>query len=177
MQFCRSRLRPGLTLALVPLGVLIAAPRAEAHGLGAQCKRNGDRIELEAYYDDDTPAAEAKVSVEDGNKKIIAEGWTDTRGRWSFVCPPPARYLVVVDAGAGHRKVLRISIPAGEGPNATTPGENAAVAITVSDEPSRAEFTSFQWLKIGIGLAVIGGIGLAFWISRYVAHAGSAGER
>ena len=44
-----------LTLALF----LVAAPRAAAHALGAECKLVGDRVEVEAFYDDDTPAREA----------------------------------------------------------------------------------------------------------------------
>ncbi len=146
-----------LAAALGLAAVFGAVPRAAAHALGADCRVQAGRVELEAYYDDDTPAREAKVRVHDDGGQVVADGRTDAEGRWSFARPAPGHYRVVVNAGAGHRKELGVTIP---GPAETAP------AVAVSAEPTRAEFTRFPWLKLGIGLAVIGGVAAAFLLSR-----------
>jgi hypothetical protein len=152
--------------------LLLGAYRAEAHGLGAECKLHGKRVELEAYFDDDTPARGATVRVEDVGRKAVAEGRTDAKGLWSFPRPQPGRYVVHVDAGAGHRTEVKVTIPEGEERPGDEPAESGtappepAAPVTVSEGPGREEFTRFPWLKLGIGVAVIGGVAAAFLISR-----------
>ena len=172
--------------ALALLVALLLAPPAGAHALGAECKVIGDRVALEAYYDDDTPARDATVRVEDADKNVVATGHTDREGRWSFARPQPGKYVVVVDAGAGHRTHLNVTIPAEEAPAASAPASpgdacpygadpsntSAATHTTVvSDGPSRQEFTAFPLIKLGIGLVVIGGVAVAFLLSRRIGGA------
>jgi hypothetical protein len=159
--------------------LLALPPRSEAHGLGAECKVNGDRVEVEAYFDDDSAARNANVRVEDADQQLVAEGRTDARGCWSFPAPAPGSYRVTVDAGAGHRTRLTITLPA------TSSASTATVApddcsccqdpapVTVSDGPSRAAFTGFAWLKLGIGVSILGGVGGGCWIARRVGAARS----
>jgi hypothetical protein len=166
--------------AAASLGVaafLVLVPPALAHGVGARCKLNGNRVEVEAYFDDDTEAAESKVRVEDGRKQVIAEGIADTAGRWSFPRPAAGSYVVMVDAGAGHRAQVRVTIPQAEpsSPAAdeccccTEPSSLASPSPSlVSEGPDRGEFTTCPWLKLGIGVGVLGGLGLAFLASRWV---------
>src|SRR5947199_57600 len=122
--------------------VLMPAPRAEAHGLGAQVKISGARVELEAYYDDDTPARLAKVRVMGAAGEPLGEGRTDSEGRWSFATPPAGVYRVTVDAGAGHRKALDLTVP-----SAATPPSAQTTDTTEATE--RAEFTRTQWSRLG----------------------------
>jgi hypothetical protein len=163
--------------SLAVLLVLTIHSRARAHALGAECKLNGKQVEVEAYYDDDTAARDAKVRVEDAAKRSVAEGVTDKAGRWSFPRPQTGRYLVVVDAGAGHRTQVRITVPptgaASVSASVTSPDDcsccdaspSSSDAATISEGPPRDEFTRFPWLKLGIGLAVIGVLGVAFFVS------------
>lgn len=143
-------MRPGVRgwwekAGLTALLILTAAGPARAHALGAECRLRGGRVEVEAYYDDDTPAGGATVRVLDEHKEEVASGRTDAQGRWTFPAPPPGQYAVVVDAGAGHRTTRTLTIPGG------------AAAGTVSDGPPRAEFTRFPWGGLGIGLGLIAG--------------------
>jgi nickel transport protein len=133
--------------------LLLVTPAAHAHALGAEVKLRGNRVEVEAYYSDDTPARDALVTVHNGADQVIAEGRTDDRGRWQFPAPPVGRYTVVVDAGAGHRKSINIDIP-----NQTADGE------TVSDGPPREEFTRFPWVRVALGLAIIAALA-AGWLA------------
>ena len=145
---------------------------AEAHKLGADCKVNGNRVELEAYYPDDIPARDAQVRVEDSNHQLLAEGRTDTEGRWSFARPGAGTYRVIVDAGAGHRKEVKITLTA----NADTPSGTArsnAEPETASDGPGRAAFTAYPWLRLGIGVAILAALGGGFWIARRNTSSGS----
>ncbi len=159
------------------------AGRAEAHALGAECKLNGNKVDVEAYYDDDTAARDAKVRVEDSDKKVITEGRTDKAGKWSFPRPKAGRYLVIVDAGAGHRTQVKITIHEGEGSASASSSQSkcddcecceadkgtpTGSSESISDGPSRDDFTSWPWLRIGIGFTVIAGLGGAFWVSQKI---------
>jgi nickel transport protein len=130
-------------LALAALAVGSAA--ASAHGLGAEAKLIDGRVVVEVFFDDDTPAPDADVTVTDAAGAEAAFGRTDAAGRWSFPAPPAGPYKVVVDAGAGHRAKLALTVPA------APPGP-----ATVSDGPTRAEFTGPQkWLLATAGVAAI----------------------
>jgi hypothetical protein len=174
---------PGFLPAALALFLVVGAVRpASAHALGAECKLQGDRVEVEAYYDDDTPARDAQVVVQDAAGKHVAEGRTNDKGMWSFARPDPGRYRVTVDAGAGHRATVTMTVPKAP-PDAATRahasndacdccpddasanGEQAAVRL--SEGPGRAEFTRMSWWKIFVGLGAIGGLSLvARWVMR-----------
>jgi nickel transport protein len=169
----RHRLLPALALATT----LVFAGRSGAHALGAECKVNGARVELEAYFDDDTPARDARVRVEHADGQQVATGCTDAKGRWSFARPRPGHYVVIVDAGAGHRTQLQLTLaPGPTDADSTTPPDGMVTAepiagpadptsATVSAGPGRHEFTSWPWTKLGIGTMVLAGVGAAFWIA------------
>jgi hypothetical protein len=113
-------------------------------------------VEVEVFYDDDTPAINAKVQVLDANEKVTLSGTTDTQGRWTFATPAAGKYEVRADAGAGHRAKTSLAVP--------VVAESPA-PVAISDGPTREEFTRFPWLKVAIGVAVLGGIAVAFMIA------------
>ncbi len=127
-----------------------------AHAVGLQAKLKGETVVVEGYFDDDTPADDAKVTVEDETGKVVLEGKTDDKGVWSFPTPKPGKYKVKLDAGAGHRATTTFTIvdPA----QATATDEQ-----TVSEGPSRSEFTQTPWAKIALGLGLIGAVVLLWW--------------
>lgn len=145
--------------SLALLGLLMLAVPVAAHNLGAECKLVGDRVQVEAYFDDDTPARDAKITVRTTDGQSLAEGRTDDKGCWSFARPAAGRYEIVVDAGAGHRAVVKVTVP-GE-------AEGLALAPTrVSEGQAREEFTRTPWLKVGIGLITIALFAGALWLAR-----------
>ena len=73
-----------------------------AHAVGVDCTVRGDKVEVEGFFDDDSPAQKAKVRVVNAKGELIADGITDEKGRWSFRTPAPGKYQVELDAGAGH---------------------------------------------------------------------------
>jgi hypothetical protein len=137
------------------VAALGAAAHADAHGLDALCKFNGDRVELEAYFDDDTPARQADVSVKDAAGQIVAQGQTDAAGHWSFARPVPGVYHVIVDAGAGHRKRMELTIP--------RDSESSEADTAVENPAQRTDFTRRHWPQLAMGLAIIAGLGLVAW--------------
>ena len=128
---------------IVCLGLLLVPAIASAHGLFAECKIEADIVRVSAYFDDDTDAAGAKVRVLDADKRVHAEGMTDEKGKWSFPRPTAGKYRVEVDAGAGHRHAVTLTIPA-------DPGD-----VPATDAPSREENTQFPWRKLALGLGII----------------------
>jgi hypothetical protein len=133
---------------------------AHAHALGANGKLRDGKIEVEAYYDDDTPARNATVRLFDSDRREVATGRTDTKGVWLGPQLKPGLYEVVVDAGAGHRCTQKITVPAlASSPEPTEPIEPAAPLL--SDGPTREEFTRFPWLKLGMGVGLIAAVGVA----------------
>ena len=148
------------TAALLALGTTPAY--AWAHALGAECILRGDRVHVEAYFENDTPAQQALVRVLDSEEQEVAKGHTDTKGLWSSAAPPPGRYQVIIDAGAGHRVVHTMTIPRRVGTGQTAETSSAQV----SETPTREEFTSFPWLKILLGVGTIAALAAAFLLSR-----------
>jgi nickel transport protein len=135
--------------------VVLAIPEtADAHAIGAEAKLKGETVSVEAFYDDNTPAADAKINVTDQAGVAIGEGRTDAKGVWTFPAPPPGQYKIAVDAGAGHRTSVALTIPAA----VATPGPPGDEPVTVSEGPTRTEFTGpMRLLWATIGLAIIGG--------------------
>jgi nickel transport protein len=148
--------------------VLVIPAVAHAHALGAEAKLKDGKVTVEAFYDDDTPATDAKVVVTDSDGKLVAEGKTDKVGKWSFSAPPAGKYKVVVDAGAGHRATVTLTVPESPRPvqpeTAGRPAPGSPVAsvggeeVVVSEGPTRSEFTGWRRLAWAVaGLVVIGG--------------------
>lgn len=170
---------------LVVLIVVIAETPAWAHSLGAACRLRDGKVEVAAFFSDDSVAADAAVRVTNAEKKVVATGRTDKDGKWSFAAPPKGRYDVVVDAGDGHRVTRSFSIvrdtrlaQANGQPDLPktpidsnvpkkleTPGEVSG-ALLIDEGPTREEFTSFPWLKLSIGLGAILAFGVAFLIAK-----------
>src|SRR5262245_24482939 len=155
-------MRRAVPLLAILVTFAVAQP-ASAHALGAEAKLKGDRVEVEAYYSDNTPARDARVTVQDAAEKTVADGRTDNEGRWQFAKPSTGKYHVVVDAGDGHRARIAVTIPAGDaGATSTATAapsdpdcECCTDGVTVSTGPSRAEFTRFPWERVALGLSLI----------------------
>lgn len=143
--------------------LLLGTAAVQAHALSATCRLHQGQIEVQAYYDNDDPARQARVIVRDKDEQTIAQGRTDRRGTWLFPVPPAGQYRVSVDAGAGHGVTVALTVEA-SGKLAQqsraarhlehSSTDRAPVAIT-TDKPSRAEFTSTHWLKISLGVGAI----------------------
>ena len=148
------------TFALMPTTAL-------AHALGVAYSIKGDKVEIEAFYDDDTAAHKAKVIVVNAKDEEIANGITDKAGQWSFATPAPGKYEIRVDAGAGHRARKTLNVP-GVGPSPPSKVDDDSEP-EAADSESRYAMTRTPWQKIGVGLTIIalGGcaltLGLAIW--------------
>ncbi len=142
---------------VIPLAFLLVLPVvASAHAIGVDARIVGEMVRVEVYFDDDTPAHEAKVEVLDGEKAVMAEGRTDEKGHWTFAKPKPGKYTVRVDAGDGHAAKTVIAIP----------GE-VEESKSLSEGPSRESFTGWQRLACtGVGLAIIAGLTAALRLAR-----------
>jgi len=102
-----------------------------------------------------TEAAKAKVEVLNAEKKVIASGDTDDKGRWRFPAPAPGKYMVEVNAGAGHRAGHPFNMPdlaehsnaAENPPTPGTPATPPAKGDSISEGPGKEESTSAPWLE------------------------------
>ena len=103
-----------------------------AHAVGVSCTIRGAQVEVEAYYDDDSPAIKAMVQVLNAKNEVIATGDTDEKGRWVFAKPGPGKYVIRLDAGAGHRAKATFTVPGfvndlpPENPTTTDPSSERA---------------------------------------------------
>lgn len=153
---------------LAVVAVFLLPSIAFAHGIGVEAKLKGDRVHVEAFFDDDTPGSDAKVTITDSDAKVVAEGKTDAKGMWSFPAPAPGKYKVAVDAGGGHLAKTTLTIPPGATPTSPAPTKPAELEVIVSDGPTRAETTGpRRALMAVVGVAVIG---LLTWGVRFAAR-------
>lgn len=129
---------------------LLLPSGAGAHGLGAECvtSEDGKSLRVTAYFTDGTAAGQAKLRLENLDGRTLAEGVADDAGRWSIACPEPDVYVLIVDAGGGHRKRIPVTVRA---------------SGSAADGPTLADAQRFPWLRLAGGLACLGGIA---WASR-----------
>jgi hypothetical protein len=142
---------------------LAAAAPARAHALHAECKLHGDRVTVEAFFADNTPAASARVSVMAKDGPEVAGGRTDEKGVWSFPKPAAGKYEVTVDAGAGHRTQVRMTVPT-ETAVATMSPKPDELLLTAG--PTREELSRFPWLRAALGVAAVGGLAVLWWLAN-----------
>jgi hypothetical protein len=141
---------------LLILACLLAGTSpAFAHRLHVDLKLAGDQVRVEAFYDDDTPAQEAKITVTQGDQ-TIAEGRTDEKGVWTCAKPAPGTYLVRAES-VGHAAKDTLIVRESNQPPPSEPTSATA---------ERARHTQTPWGRLAAGLAVIGGLWIAWIISR-----------
>jgi nickel transport protein len=116
-------------------GLLFFSAAGFAHDVHLKPTIVGDRVRVEAFFEDDSPAAQAKVVVRLGDV-IVAEGETDAEGVWSFPAPPVGTYAITLDARDGHVKTVPLLLTS-----------------TAPPDQSRAVMTSTPWLKLSLGVA------------------------
>jgi len=148
-----------LRLHFVVILLWAAASPAFAHRLHVDPKIVGDQLRVEAYYDDDTPAQEAKITVRAGDT-TVAEGRTDDRGVWS--CPKPAagKYTVRAES-VGHAASETLDI-----------NEVAAAEPPAADESKSAQRlanTRTPWRNLALGLGLLGTVCVAWLFTRKAA--------
>ena len=137
----------------VAVGLLAAGP-AFAHKLIVDAGPRGDRLRVEAYYEDETSADDAKVTVFQG-ETVVAEGKTDDRGVWTCPLPPPGNYRVkVLSVGHAATKLVPIGDPVSTDPDQPLDPDNRATA------------TRTPWGRLGLGVGLILGVGLGWWLLR-----------
>ncbi len=162
-----------IAIAFAGFVLLASGSTASAHALGVECKTQGGRVVVEAFFSDNTSAQDALVTIYDNEKRAIARGTTDADGRWSFPVPPAGRYDVVVEAGMGHRADASFIV----NPDSRSTPESTRVA---SQGPTRSEFTRLPWERVLCGLIVIalGAIMLRWGLRRKspISHRGTQTE-
>jgi nickel transport protein len=144
-----------IRFSLAVVLTLLVPAAALAHAMDFECRLQGGKLWIEAYFEDDAPAQQALVRVLDAEQREAIRGKTDADGKWSCAAPPPGRYRVIVDAGAGHRAEHPITVP-----------ETNSSEQRVSLGGARAEHTQFPWLKAALGVGTIAGLSLAFLLAR-----------
>src|SRR5439155_1332275 len=82
------RNRTPMRLLIAATVLLAGSSPAFAHHLLSKATLVGDRLRVEAYYDDGTPSQEAKVTVRQGDR-VVVEGRTDDTGVWTCAGTPP----------------------------------------------------------------------------------------
>lgn len=153
-------MRPAFLAFVILAGVTTPA---FAHKLIVDPRIKGDRLHVEAFYEDDTPAQQAKVTVLNGDM-IVAEGRTDEKGVWSIPKPAPGTYLVKVES-LGHAAKETLVVTEAKNRPENTPGPVVDEANETVDE-DRAAKVRTPWNRIGLGLGLILGVTLMSLVLR-----------
>jgi nickel transport protein len=141
---------------LLTIGCLfLSTIPAYAHKLLMTVKIESKQVTVEVFYEDDTPAEEAKLTVTDTKDNKVLEGITDEKGVWKFPPPKPGNY-----------QIKAISIGHAVKANFTITDESTALEESNSGQfstPSRKEQTQFPWLRVILGLLAISLASIVFW--------------
>jgi nickel transport protein len=91
--------RLGLAILLVA-----AAVPAMAHKLSLFTYVDGGEVFVEGYFADGNKARNSAVTVLNEARETVAQGTTDSEGRFQFAVPPNTATLrIVLNAGMGHQ--------------------------------------------------------------------------
>jgi len=154
------------------LGGWLLTSVAVAHDLGAEVRLTGPYLEVQAFFDDGTMARNARVELlRYADRQPLGEGRTDQHGRCRLPRPPAGRYLVRVNAGAGHIHEETVTVP--PAPDSSTTSEQPEVvssapsqpaeSIRISSGPTYEQKARLRWLKLVLGLVAILGLAVAAW--------------
>lgn len=87
--------------------ICLTASVASAHGLYVKPTVSPEAIHVVAMFDDDTPAANAKVTILNASGEVLASGMTNEKGEVGFPRPAVMEGCKVrVDAGDGHARTV-----------------------------------------------------------------------
>lgn len=141
MRFCLS------TFAL-----LLSALPVFAHRLQVEPLIKGDKLHVEAFYDDNSPAQQAKITVLNGDT-VVAEGRTDEKGVWECAKPMPGTYLVKAES-LGHAAKATVIVPDEKMVASASVPKRADDSDSIESD-ARASKTETPWGKIFLGLGII----------------------
>ena len=164
---------------LLALAALVAsAASASAHNLLVEGRVAQGRVRVEAFYDDDSPARQARITLENADGQIVAEGKTDDKGTWNCSLPAPGKYtLKAQSSGHAARRSLVVAETLPAPPGVDSPSSKGAEANSIglthamdstSPAPTRAELTVVPWRNIAIGCGIIAVVFSAIWRMRRV---------
>jgi nickel transport protein len=147
----------------VALFVVLTSP-AFAHKLELVARLVGDQLRVEAFYADDTPAQEAKVTVSIEGK-VVADGRTDEKGVWTCPKPAPGTYSVRVESVGHAAKETLVIADAAQASDAVS---SAAEPESTAPSESSARFakTATPWRRIALGLGLIAGVSVLSYVLR-----------
>jgi nickel transport protein len=136
-----------MRLGLLLAALFLCASPASAHRMIVDPRSKGDQLHVEVFYEDDTPAQQAKVIVLNGDQ-LVAEGRTDEKGVWNCPKPPPGTYLVKAESLGHAAKATLVVSEAASAP--------ATAAVVDSQPTDHSQQTAIPWRNVAIGLGVIG---------------------
>ena len=167
-QIPTTHWRSTIALLTFALALLAGTQPVYAHRIYADALIQNGTIVVEAYFSDDSPLREARVTVQGPEGALLSTGQTDSDGRYHFLPKEAVDLLVVIDDGLGHR--LEGEIPAARiepilGKTVLPPEREAPIA---SSKPSGLSALGPLWLRVIVGLLVIALMtSVAAWFHRH----------
>jgi nickel transport protein len=144
--------------------VIVLASPAFAHKLELVAQQVGDQLRVEAFYADDTPAQEAKVTVSIEGK-VVADGRTDEKGVWTCPKPGPGTYSVRVES-VGHAAKETVVIADAAGASNPTSPVIEPDSTPLPDSGDRSAKFATLWPRIALGLGLIVGVSFLSYVLR-----------
>ena len=126
---------------VVCAGALLTPSTTYAHKLIVDAQIRPDApttLSIETHYDPDEPAEGVKITVQDGDGKMVAEGKSDAKGVCQLPRPTGGTYRIIADDGQGHRAEMSLEVPASE-----------AEVVKVKSERRN------PWLMSAVGISMI----------------------
>lgn len=127
-------------LAPALVAVLVAGPAA-AHKLRVFAFADGARIQGSAYFAGGGKAQGARIRVQDGRGRVLAELTPGADGSFAYLAQAPEDHIVIADSGDGHRAEWRVSAAelAGGFPRGASDAAPPAASASASASSSAAD--------------------------------------
>lgn len=147
-------------LAIAVAALLVSSPMAHAHRLAVQWQAAGQTLHLQATLDN-AGAAGAAVELRSSADTLLATARLDPEGRAQLpLTNLDGDVVVVVQAGPGHRRTLRLS--AADLRAGSAPRQSTSIPEPVADTPpvlaGSSDGTSGTVLRALVGLSFLLGL-------------------
>lgn len=137
-----------------------------AHRLTVLWQWQGDVLEIVSHADG-VPAMDAEVELRDGAESdrgaLLSSGRLDASGRFRSPVLPSGAFTIVVDAGLGHRRTLRVTaealaagkLPAPDGANRVVPSSTPVLPKSGESRTGSSDEAMSESARVVLGLTFL----------------------
>ena len=95
-----------LGFSIIFLTGMLTSATAWAHKVNLFAYVENGQIQVECFFPDGKPVVSGQIEITDSQRRKVAEGMTDTKGKFSVPIPAVDDLTITVNASMGHKNTF-----------------------------------------------------------------------